>query len=208
MKAEATLIVNDAVSLPMTGDLVDMITALKGSPPQNEQAGGVLQSLFARFEVLEEKKLGGTLLRHLLDEPRPPVIIDMLCTFEAALVDAGAIPSEWNLLAARKRGASVRPISRPLPAIKKTLDPAPDAQPLADAPDAPQTARGVASAAAADRPAVDDWLDPLVRRAGDALGDGALPLRGGERHGVRVDHQPLSVVRQRSGGPRPPRHIR
>jgi len=94
MKAEATLIVNDAVSLPMTGDLVDMITALKGSPPQNKEAGGVLQSLFARFEVLEERKLGGTLLRHLLDEPRPPVIVDMLCTFEAALVDAGAIPSE------------------------------------------------------------------------------------------------------------------
>jgi hypothetical protein len=125
MKAEATLIVNDAVSLPMTGDLVDMITALKGSPPHGEQASGVLQSLFARFEVLEEKKLGGTLLRHLLDEPRPPVIVDMLCTFEAALVDAGAIPSEWNLLAARKRGASVRPISRPLPAIQKTLDPDP-----------------------------------------------------------------------------------
>ena len=125
MKEEAIFLVNDAVSLPMTGDLVGMITALKGSPPRNERANGVLQSLFARFEVLEEKKLGGTLLRHLLDEPRPPVIVDMLCTLEAALVDAGAIPSEWNLLAARKRGASVRAVSRPLPVIKPKLDPDP-----------------------------------------------------------------------------------
>src|SRR5213075_2875988 len=125
MKPEAALLVNDAVSLPVTGDLVEMIAALGGSPPHDEKSNGALQSLFARFEVLEEKKLGGTLLRHVLDESRPPVIVDMLCTFEAALVDAGAIPSEWNLLAARKRGASVRPVSRPLPVIQVTLDPDP-----------------------------------------------------------------------------------
>lgn len=125
MKPEAIFLVNDAVSLPMTDDLVAMITALKSVPPQDEPANGVLQSLFARFEVLEEKKLGGTLLRHLLDEPRAPVIVDMLCTFEAALVDAGAIPSEWNLLAARRRGASVRAVSRPLPAVSAKLDPDP-----------------------------------------------------------------------------------
>ena len=125
MKPQAVLLVNDAVSLPVTSDLAEMITALKGAPPREEHSNGVLQSLFARFEVLEEKKLGGTLLRHLLDEPRPPVIVDMLCTLEAALVDSGAIPSEWNLLAARKRGASVRAVSRPLPAVKTKRDPDP-----------------------------------------------------------------------------------
>jgi len=125
MKPEAVLLVNDAVSLPLSGDLVEMIRALGSSPPAGERSEGVLQSLFARFEVIEEKKLGGTLLRHLLDVPRPPVIVDMLCTFEAALVDGGVIPSEWNLIAARKKGASVRAVSRPLAPIERKLDPDP-----------------------------------------------------------------------------------
>jgi hypothetical protein len=125
MKPEAVLLVNDAVSLPLSDDLVEMIRALGGSPPKDERSEGVLQSLFARFEVIEEKKLGGTLLRHLLDAPRPPVIVDMLCTFEAALVDTGVIPSEWNLIAARKKGASVRAVSRPLAPVEVKLDPDP-----------------------------------------------------------------------------------
>ena len=125
MKPEAVLLVNDAASLPLGRDLIDMIRALGGSPPSSERSEGVLQSLFTRFEVIEEKKLGGTLLRHLLHEPRPPVLVDMLCTFEAALVDAGVIPSEWNLIAARKKGASVRAVSRPLPAVELKRDPDP-----------------------------------------------------------------------------------
>lgn len=125
MKPEGVLLVNDAVSLPLGGDLVEMIAALGGTAAVSERSEGVLQSLFARFEVIEERKLGGTLLRHLLDEPRPPVLVDMLCTFEAALVDAGVIPSEWNLIAARKKGARVRAVSRPLPALAVKLDPDP-----------------------------------------------------------------------------------
>lgn len=126
LKPEGVLLVNDAVSLPLGDDVIQMIRALGGSPPPAAtQSDGVLQSLFARFEVIEEKKLGGTLLRHLLDEPRPPVIVDMLCTFEGALIDAGVIPSEWNLIAARKKGANVRAVSRPLPALETKLDPDP-----------------------------------------------------------------------------------
>ena len=125
MKPQAVLLVNDAVSLPHGDDLNEMIRALGGSPPVAERSDGVLQSLFARFEVIEEKKLGGTLLRHLLHEPRPPVIVDMLGTFEAALVDTGVIPSEWNLIAARKRGARVRAVSRPLPPVELKRDPDP-----------------------------------------------------------------------------------
>jgi hypothetical protein len=125
MKPEAVLLVNDAVSLPPSDDLVEMIRALKGSPPATEHSNGVLQSLFARFEVIEEKRLGGTLLRHLLDEPRPRAIVDLLCTFEAALVDAGVIPSEWNLIAARRKDAGVRAVSRPLPPIEPKRDPDP-----------------------------------------------------------------------------------
>ena len=125
MKPEGVLLVNDAASLPLGDDVVEMIRALGGTPAASEHADGVLQSLFARFEVIEEKKLGGTLLRHLLDEPRSPVLVDMLCTFEAALVDAGVIPSEWNLIAARKKGANVRAVSRPLPPIEYKRDPDP-----------------------------------------------------------------------------------
>lgn len=125
LKPEGVLLVNDAASLPLGDDVVEMIRALGGSPLPTSPTAGVLQSLFARFEVIEEKKLGGTLLRHLLIESRPPVIADMLCTFEAALVDTGVIPSEWNLIAARKKGASVRAVSRPLPAVSAKLDPDP-----------------------------------------------------------------------------------
>lgn len=125
LKPEGVLLVNDAASLPLGDDVVEMIRALGGSPPVTERSEGVLQSLFARFEVIEEKKLGGTLLRHLMDVPRTPVIVDMLCTFEAALVDTGVIPSEWNLIAARKKGANVRAVSRPLPPVELKRDPDP-----------------------------------------------------------------------------------
>jgi hypothetical protein len=131
MKPRAVLLVNDAVSLPLSEDLVEMIRPLTGFQvgglprKPDHPAASLLQSLFARFEVIEEKKLGGTLLRHLLEDPRPSVILDMLCTFEAALVDAGVIPSEWNLIAARKKGASVRAVSRPLPPTDQRRDPDP-----------------------------------------------------------------------------------
>lgn len=125
MKPEGVLLVNDAASLPLGDDVMEMIRALGGEAPAGAESEGVLQSLFARFEVIEERKLGGTLLRHLLDAPLPPVIVDMLCTFEAALVDAGVIPSEWNLIAARKKGANIRAVSRPLPPVELKRDPDP-----------------------------------------------------------------------------------
>ena len=125
IKPEGVLLVNDAVSLPLGDDVVGMIRALGGEPSSEKRSDGVLQSLFARFEVIEEKKLGGTLLRHVLNETRPPVLVDMLCTFEAALVDAGVIPSEWNLIAARRKGASVRAVTRRLPPLDVKLDPDP-----------------------------------------------------------------------------------
>jgi len=131
MKPEAALVVNDAVALPLGDDLLEMENALRaaiGATPVEEPpatASGALQSLFARFEVIEEKKLGGTLLRHLLDVPLARPVVEMLCTFEAALVDSGVIPCEWNLIAARKRGARIRAISRPLPRLDEELDPDP-----------------------------------------------------------------------------------
>jgi ubiquinone/menaquinone biosynthesis C-methylase UbiE len=79
-----------------------------------------------RFEILDRRSLGGTLLMHLLydivqnfrfDDSKERSIIDLLCTFEGALVDAGAIGSDFAIFAARKRTSSVpyRAYSRPLP---------------------------------------------------------------------------------------------
>jgi 2-polyprenyl-3-methyl-5-hydroxy-6-metoxy-1,4-benzoquinol methylase len=77
-----------------------------------------------RFEVLERKTLGGTILMHLLydivqnfrfDDPRERAYIEMICEFEGALVDSGAIPSDYVILAARKKGSRVTAAPRPLP---------------------------------------------------------------------------------------------
>ena len=72
MKPQGVLLVNDAVALAPSDDLVEMIRGLPGgrvaelTGQPGHPATSLLQSLFARFEVIEEKKLGGTLLRHLL----------------------------------------------------------------------------------------------------------------------------------------------
>ncbi|HET8796436.1 MAG TPA: class I SAM-dependent methyltransferase, partial [Thermoanaerobaculia bacterium] len=77
-----------------------------------------------RFDVRERKSLGGTILQHLLydiaqnfrfENARERSILDILCTIEAMLVDAGRIPCDFVLMAARKRGARVTPARRPLP---------------------------------------------------------------------------------------------
>jgi SAM-dependent methyltransferase len=79
-----------------------------------------------RFEILDRRFIGGTVLMHLLydivqnfrfDDPRERSIMELLCTFEGALVNAGAIGSDFAILAARKRTSSL-PYStyrRPLP---------------------------------------------------------------------------------------------
>lgn len=78
------------------------------------------------FEILDTRPIGGTILMHLLydivqnfrfDDPKDRAIIELICALEGALVDAGAIGSDFALMAARKRTAS-RPrggFSRPLP---------------------------------------------------------------------------------------------
>ena len=79
-----------------------------------------------RFEILDRRFLGGTLLMHLLydivqnfrfDDPKERAIIELLCTFEAALVDAGIIGSDFVIFAARKRTSTLpsSAYSRPLP---------------------------------------------------------------------------------------------
>jgi SAM-dependent methyltransferase len=77
------------------------------------------------FDVRERKDIGGTILQHLLydivenfrfDDPRERSLLQMLCTVEGMLVDAGRIPSDFVLMAARKKGSRVTRASRALPA--------------------------------------------------------------------------------------------
>jgi len=145
MKAGATLIVNEYTGpnrFQFSDDVLGIINALLaalGYPPKERptveqmiandpteavRAAELMPMIAERFEVLERKELGGTVLMHLLyeivqdfrwEDPRERSIIDLLCTFEGALVDAGAIPSDFTLAVARKRGSRVVRSDRPLP---------------------------------------------------------------------------------------------
>ena len=145
MKPDATLIVNEYAGPNrfQFGDDVlatmNELLACLGYPPRQRptrefmmandpteavRAEDLVPMIESRFEVRERKALGGTILMHLLYEivrnfrwenARERSIIDLLCTFEGALVDAGTIPSDFVILAARKRGSRVRRARRPLP---------------------------------------------------------------------------------------------
>jgi SAM-dependent methyltransferase len=158
MKPDATLIFNEYTGpkrFQFGDDILGMMNALRkalgkepvirpteefmieNDPSEAVRSDELLPMLFERFEVLEEKRLGGTLLQHVLyqlpaeyrfENARERSIVDLLCTFEGALVDAQAIPSDFNVIAARKRGSNVRPVSRPLPPrpdAAKNVDPDP-----------------------------------------------------------------------------------
>jgi len=95
-------------------------------PSEAVRAADVMPMLRQRFEILNERQLGGTILMHLLydivqnfrfDDRHERAIIELLCTFEGALVDARRISSDFVLAAARKRtaGTARRAYRRPLP---------------------------------------------------------------------------------------------
>ncbi len=83
-------------------------------PTEAVRSDELLPMIAARFEVVDRRDLGGTILQHLLYDIAPNFdledslarsIIELLCVCESALVDAGAIPSDYALVAARKRVA-------------------------------------------------------------------------------------------------------
>jgi len=97
---------------------------IANDPTEAVRSDELLAFTSRHFDVLERKDLGGTILQHLLydiaedyrfDVPRERGVIEMLCTIEGMLVDRGRVPSDFALLAARKKGAEVRAMSRPLP---------------------------------------------------------------------------------------------
>ncbi len=99
---------------------------LATDPTEAVRAQDVVPMVEKRFAVLERKPLGGTILMHLLydivqnfrwEDPHERGILELLCTFEGALIDAGAVSSDFMILAARKKGSHLplSAYSRPLP---------------------------------------------------------------------------------------------
>jgi 2-polyprenyl-3-methyl-5-hydroxy-6-metoxy-1,4-benzoquinol methylase len=146
MRANATLVVNEYVGpdrFQFSDDVLEIMNALLqcirpgetrarptvGQMIANDPTEAVRSSelpafIAQRFELLERKNLGGTILQHLLydivqnyrfEVPRERGLIEMLCTIEAALVDRNRVPSDFALFAARKKGAKVSAINRRLP---------------------------------------------------------------------------------------------
>jgi SAM-dependent methyltransferase len=146
MKPNATLIVNEYVGpnrFQFSDDVAGIMNALlrcvapgetrrrptteemiASDPTEAVRAEEVLPLAERRFELLERKNIGGTLLQHLLfgivqnfrfDVPRERSLLEMLCTIEGMLVDRGRIPCDFVIAAGRKRGASVTRQDRPLP---------------------------------------------------------------------------------------------
>jgi SAM-dependent methyltransferase len=81
------------------------------------------------FDILDQRDLGGAVLQHLLydiagnfrfEVPRERAMVELLCAFEGMLVDAGQLPSDFVLIAARKRGSRL-----PREAYRRELPPRP-----------------------------------------------------------------------------------
>ncbi|HVS32475.1 MAG TPA: class I SAM-dependent methyltransferase [Thermoanaerobaculia bacterium] len=97
---------------------------IAADPTEAVRAEELVPMIEERFEVLDRKMLGGTILMHLLydivqnfrfDDPRERAYLEMICAFEGALVDSGAIPSDYVILVARRRSSRVTAAPRPLP---------------------------------------------------------------------------------------------
>lgn len=99
---------------------------IANDPSEAVRSEDLLPMIRERFEVLESKEIGGTILMHLLydivqnfrfDDPRERAYIEMICALEGELVDRGAIESDFVILAGRKKGATLprAAFTRPLP---------------------------------------------------------------------------------------------
>jgi SAM-dependent methyltransferase len=87
---------------------------IRNDPSEAVRAEELLPMLAARYDILDRRDLGGTVMQHLLydiignfrfDDPLARSLLEMMLTFEGGLVDEGLIPSDFVLCAARKKGA-------------------------------------------------------------------------------------------------------
>lgn len=93
-------------------------------PSEAVRSAEVMPLLRERFEVLDERAMGGAILHHLMydiapnfrfDAPKERAMVELMCEREDDLMRRGAIPSDFVIAAARKRGSRVTKANRPLP---------------------------------------------------------------------------------------------
>lgn len=91
--------------------LVEMVAT---DPSEAVRSSEILELASARFEILEVRPYGGTVLQLLLDDiagnfapsvPGGPELLDALCDLEWALVSSGDLPSDFAVVVARPRGS-------------------------------------------------------------------------------------------------------
>ena len=87
---------------------------IHNDPSEAVRSEELLPMLAARYEILDRRDLGGTVMQHLLydivgnfqfQDSLARSLLEIMLTFEAALVDEGIIPSDFVICAARKKGA-------------------------------------------------------------------------------------------------------
>ena len=81
-------------------------------PSESVRSSEIPRVIAERFNVLVHNKAGGTLLQYLLhgiagnfrsDDPDSLIVLDMLFRIEDALIDTGDLPSDFDLIVARRR---------------------------------------------------------------------------------------------------------
>ena len=106
------------------------------------------------FDVIDRRNIGGTVLQHLLyeiagdfrwDVPQERAKVELLCEIEAMLIDAGQIPCDFVLMAARKHGAKAPAKLRAfVPRSEAALDTDPDPLPRVEQAFSLRPGRGLA----------------------------------------------------------------
>jgi SAM-dependent methyltransferase len=103
----------------------DRDTVVAADPSEAVRSDELPEQIRSRFTVFDDRNIGGTLLQQLLydvvqnfrfEDSRERSMIEICCQIEALLVDAGAIPAHFVVLAAKRRNAGpVKP--RRIPAL-------------------------------------------------------------------------------------------
>jgi SAM-dependent methyltransferase len=93
---------------------------LQTDPSEAVRADELPAFLERHFEILDWRDLGGTLLQHLLydivqnfdfSDPRRRSTLELICLIESALVDGRALPSDYAIVAGRRKSARL-PLTR------------------------------------------------------------------------------------------------
>lgn len=108
----------------------------RNDPSEAVRSDEVMSCLAERFDVVEQRDLGGTLLQHLLydiilnfrfEDPVARSLLEMMLIYEAALVDERRIGCDFILCAARKKSAP--PLHERVPDMPPLPDEAKDWRP-------------------------------------------------------------------------------